>query len=165
MKLNDLVQYQDSRWIVRHMGDQEATLQDNQGKNVVVQVASPDCVVVANPPEEWPFLIVRDHPKGKRITAITRTVNKARVWLTPYVDWVPSEPTRPGGSIFFSPALGLLPAETLLINWAAAHATSVQVPTHFGTLADKAAKAAIADKPKDANIYDRLLEDRFGDDE
>lgn len=164
MKINDLVQYQEKRWIVRHLGELEATLQDGEGKNLSIALDVPDLLVIANPPEDWPYLMVRDHPKGRFIASITRTVNRARTWLTKYVDWVPSDPARPGGAVFFNPDLDLKPAETLIINWAAAHATGITVPIHFGTVAQKVAQV-VAEKPQPATVYDRLLEDRFEDDE
>ena len=169
MKLWDLVEHQKRFWVVAHLdaNTQTATLRDPQGRTMEVPTGldgSAGCRVIANPPEDWPFVMVRDNPKGKTIQQVYRVVRHNRVPLTMFVDWCPSDPARPGGALFLNPALGLLPAETVLIGWAAGAATSLQVPLDFLTVAERVASQT-KKVPLELTGFDRLLEDRFGDDE
>ena len=167
MKLGDLVQYDNQSWLVCRCDarfTKLATLQNAQGLKVDIaidlDVTTRDCEVVANPSAEWPYLIVKDNPRGKFMVQLFRTVNRQRVPLSLYSEWVPSDPARPGGSIFLNPSLGVQPAETLIIEWASCRPTSVQVPVHFGTVDQKVVRAS-RKKPAEVTIYDRLLDDRF----
>lgn len=169
MKFGDLIRYENQSWLVRRYDDRftkQATLQDAQGKRVEIPIdldATGGCEVVAHPATEWPFIIVRDNPKGKFMVQLIRTVNRQRVPLTLYADWVPSDPARPGGSIFLNPSLGIQPAETLVVEWASSRPTAVQVPVHFGTVGQRVERAA-RKAPAEVTAFDQLLADRFDED-
>jgi hypothetical protein len=165
----DLVQHEGRAWLVRRSRENElsVTLQDAQGRNLEVTSDLDQtgvCQVVANPAAEWPFVVVRDNVKGKFMVRVSRTVGMSVVPLTMYVDWVPSDPARPGGPVFLNPALGVRPAETLLISWQNGSSTSLHIPVHFGTVGQRIERAA-RKKPPEVTVYDRLLDDRFDDED
>ena len=169
MKLWDLVEHQKRIWVVSHLDShtQLATLRDPQGRTIEVPAdldGSAGCSVLANPPEDWPYVMVRDNPKGKSIEQVYRVVEHKRYPLTMFLHWCPSDPARAGGALFLSPDIGLLPAETILIGWAAGSTTAVKVPLDFSTVGERVARQA-KKVPVELTVFDRLLEDRFGEDD
>lgn len=171
MKQGDIVRHKDHLWFVRRYDDTHyrvATLQNSKGETLEVPHDAdageqPDCVVLGNPPAEWPYAIVKENPRGRFITGVTRIQRHMRVPLTMLVDWVPNDPVRSGGPMYFSPETGIQPAETLLISWSNGPETSLQIPVNFGSMGQRVSRAN--KKPAATTIYDRLLQDRFdGDD-
>ena len=170
MKLGDLVRWDGRYWIVRRYDPKRtrtSTLQDWEGRLQDVAFDSDEVEVIANPGTEWPFVMLKDNPKGVRIKTISRIVNHAPLPITRATDWVPSDPTRPGGALFLNPSLGLKTAETLLIEWEAGMSTSIRIPSGFATMFAKVARAEAARaKPVESTAYDALLrDDKFGGDD
>lgn len=167
MKLGDLVEFEDEPWIVRRISAAQATLLDAKGQTRDVAAdldLTGGCKVWANPATEWPCLTVKDNPKGMFLTGLTRPNTRGPTVLQPYVDWVPSDPARAGGVIFLNPALEIRPAEVLLVQWKKGAVTPVKVPVHFGTVGQRVARAE-RKKPAEVTVYDRLLDDRFDDED
>lgn len=168
MKLGDLVSHEGRTWLVRSYDDRSlrlATLDDLAGRTLEVPHdldATEDCRVLDHPATSWPYLIVRDNPKGTFITGLARVVRGVRTPLTLLEEWCPNDPARPGGPIYVNPTVGVLPADILLVSWLRGSDTSVQVPVTFGTMAQKVARAE-RKKPTEVTVYDRLLQDRFED--
>ena len=170
MKLGDIVQYENQNWMVRRYDDREtrlAVIQNAQGQNVEIPHdldSTEDCRVVAHPQTDWPYVIVRESQRGKFITALTRVVRGRKVPLTLLVDWLPNDPARPGGPLYLNPQVGIQPAEVLLVSWSNGPDTSVQVPVHMGTVAQRVLRVE-RKKPQEVTNYDRLLQDRFDEDD
>lgn len=170
MKLGDLVSYEDRVWLVRSYDDRSlrvAVLDDLAGRTQEVPhdldaQESGGCRVLDHPATSWPYLIVRDNPKGTFITGLARVARGVRTPLTLLRDWCPNDPARPGGPVYVNPTVGVLPADLLLVSWLKGSDTSVQVPVTFGTMAQKVARAE-RKKPTEVTAYDRLLQDRFED--
>lgn len=170
MKLSDVVRFENQIWLVRRYDPKRtrtAILIDWEGRLRSIRFDAPEVEVIANPTKEWPFITVRDNPKGVRITHITRIVNHLLVSLNRMIDWVPSDPVRPGGSIFLNPSLGFKPSDTLLLHWEKGSPTSVRIPSGFATMEVKVARADAAKQKVEAlTAYDKLLQDDgFGEDE
>lgn len=164
MKLGDLVQYQDQPWVVRRCVPPTAILLDAGGHNIEIPCEDPACQVIANPSTEWPFLIVRDNPRGGVLKGLTRVVSvRSRVTLERFHEWVPSDPARSGGSIFINPTVRLFPAEVLLVHWSNGPDTSVKVPVHFATVTQRVARQQLK-RPPEVTVFDHLLVDRFDED-
>lgn len=166
MKLGDLVEFEEQRWVVRRIDTAHATLLDAKGQTRDVAHDSDltgGCKVLANPATEWPCLTVRDNPKGMFLVGLARPQGRGHTALQQYVDWVPSDPARAGGTLFINPALGVQPAEVLLVQWKKGATTPLKVPVHFGTVGQRVARAE-RKKPAEVTVYDRLLDDRFDED-
>lgn len=170
MRLGDLVRHQDKVWLVRRYDDSQlrlATLQDAAGQTIEVPHdldQTPECVVLANPFSEWPYLIVRENSRGRFMSGLSRVVRGVRVPFVMLTEWLPNDPARPGGPVYLNPEAGVRPADTLLVSWSNGPDTSVHVPVAFGTMAQKVARIARKKAPTPTN-YDRLLQDRFGEDD
>lgn len=167
MKLGDLVDIEGQPWIVRRVDAAQAMLLDAKGQTMDVAHdldLTGGCKVVANPATEWPCLTVKDNPKGVFLVGLVRPQGRTRFTaLRQYVDWVPSDPARAGGTIFLNPDLGVQPAEVLLVQWKKGATTPLKVPVHFGTIDQRRARME-RKKPVEVTAYDRLLDDRFDED-
>jgi hypothetical protein len=175
VKLGDLVSHENRFWIVTRYDPKRtktATLREADGTALEVPCNAP-VTVIANPGQEWPFVAAPLKPKWGPITTLARPTSPGTVAtggliivpLTLYQDWLPSEPSRAGGSIFLNPALHLQAADTLLATHSNGRSSSLVIPGHFGTVYQRRARAAASPKPVDRTAYDRLLDDdQFEDD-
>lgn len=172
MKLGDLVLHLDRHWMVSRYDAKRtrtATLLAADGTQVEVPHdldSVGGVTVVANPSADWPFIMVP--PKnGFRISSIR---HEGRV-LTPFVEWIASDPSRMGGPVFLAPSPALRYGVTLLVSSLAAGrpvtTTRIDIPRDFGTVKQRAAKVAAA-RPQleERNAYTRVLsDDLIGDDD
>jgi len=164
MKLGDLVQYKGTHWIVRRHDPKRtrmATLVAASGQSEEVahdSDAKGQVVVIANPSTEWPFIVLKERPKfGKLVEIIRFRGMTVTAHLQLNVDWVPSDPLRSGGAVFFSPTLGLLVGETLSALHEHGRA-SFTVPANFTTVRARVEKAT--PKPREPkSAYDHLLDE------
>lgn len=175
MKLGDLVSHETRFWIVTRYDPKRtktATLREADGTALEVSCDAP-VTVIANPGQDWPFIAAPLKPKWGPIVTLTRPTSPGTVatggmvivTLTLYQDWLPSEPSRAGGSIFLNPALGLQAADYLLATHSNGRASSIVIPGHFGTVYQRQARAAASPKPDPRTAYTRLLgDDPFEDD-
>lgn len=118
---------------------------------------------MGNPGRDWPYIMIRDNPRGKFMRQAFRIIRGQRVPLVLMVDWLPNDPARPGGPIYLNPELGIMSAEVLQIVWEQGGVTAHKVPVGFGTMQQRVTKAARKKAPEPTN-YDRLLADRFDED-
>ena len=168
MRLWDLVEHDGQVWVVyRFIDTKVGFLQNPFGQKIEVPFDADQqglVKVVANPPAEWPFLMVRDNPKGSAIIRVTRFSGTVGKELRPYYDWSLSDPSRAGGALFLSPNLRIKPAETLLVGWKVGPDTLVKVPLNFNTVANRVARQ-VGRETEPTTVYDRLLMDHFGEDD
>lgn len=171
MKLGDIVHYQEKVWRVRDYDDSYvrlATLWDGQTGLLEIphdlDATDPTCKVLGHPATEWPYAIVRDNTRGRFMVGLTRVVRGRKVPLTLLSEWLPNDPARPGGPVYLNPELGIKPAETLLVSWSNGPDTPLQIPVHFGTMSQKVARQTRKKLPPPTS-YDRLLNDRFDEDD
>lgn len=174
MKRGDLVVFQDQRWIVSQYSPRRtrtATLLNADGRQVEIphdHDLTSEVQVLANPSEQWSFLILPERP-GYRVQHIN---HKGRI-LTPFLDWMLSDPQHPGGSIFLAPSLNLRYGDMLLVHYTGikrrvSTVQRVDIPRDFGTVQQRVQRAEAA-KPKleeKRNAFSRLLADsQIGDDD
>lgn len=168
MKLWDLVEHDNRIWVVhRYIDTKVAFLQSPDGQVTEVSFDADlhgNVRVIANPPSEWPYLMVRDNPRGRRITKVSRFRGIHRIDLLPFYEWSLSDPGRAGGALFLSPALRLQPSDTLLVSWAVGPDTSVKVPRQFGTIGSKV-RHQEAKIQEPSTVYSRLLADTLEDED
>jgi hypothetical protein len=171
MKVGDLVRYLDGFWLVTRYDPKRtrtASLLNREG--VALEVAHDDeaVVVVANPSEDWPFISAPVKPSMGPVASLSRSTAYADDVFELYRDWMPSEPTRAGGSIFFNPSLGLKSGDYVLARHVNGKCSGIVIPRNFSTVRQKQASVAAKVKPKEADktAYTRLMgEDPFGDDD
>ena len=173
MKRGDLVRYLERHWIVSQYDSKRsrtAVLLASDGTQEEIPHdldASGGVIVIANPGEDWPFIVL-PRKNGYTLSSLTRN----GVVLEPFLVWCVSDPTRSGGPVFIAPAVGLRYGETLLahymgISHKATAVVRVDVPRDFGTVKQRRARVEAAKaKPKERNAFTRLLEDTLiGDDD
>lgn len=160
MKLGDLVSYIDGFWVVTRYDPKRtrtATLRNATGTSI--EVPHDESVsVLANPSQEWPFIAAPIKPKWGPITTLVRPSPSGTITLTLYQDWIPSEPSRAGGSLFLNPNLRLQIGDYLLATHANGTSSSIVISTAFGTVHQRQTRAAAKPKP-DRTAYTRLLDD------
>jgi hypothetical protein len=169
VKLGDLVSHDNHFWIVARYDPKRtrtATLLNREGLSMEIPHNEP-VEVVANPSRDWPFVAAPVKPMLGPVVGITRSSSADVVDdLELYRDWIPSEPTRAGGSIFLSPLLRLRPGDFLLLRHVTGKTSRVVIPHTFGTIGQKQARNIAKPKPV-KTAYTRLLDDDdpFGDDD
>ncbi len=167
MKIGDLVSHDNSFWLVTRYDPKRtrtATLLKQDG--VAIEIPHDEPVeVIANPGMDWPFVAAPLKPMWGPVTHLSRPNRSGTLDLVIYQDWLPSEPARAGGSVFLNPNLRLQVGDFLLARHTNGKSSSIVIPAHFGTVAQKLARKAAKPKP-DRTAYTRLLdEDPFGEED
>ena len=174
MKLGDLVQHLDQHWIVSRYDPKRtrtATLLAADGHQTEIPLdldAVGGVTIIANPSEQWPFVVMPEK-NGCKIASIMHQ----GVAIEPILGWVASDPTRTGGPVFLAPNPRLRYGETLIVRYTGvgrkmASNIRVDIPREFGTVKQRAARAdAARPKPDEKKTaFDRLLSDKqIGDDD
>lgn len=140
MKVGDVVAHAGQRWKV---------LTHNQGARVCVLVGfdsarlevpddlqPPELVVLSNPAESWPFVPAPIRPRAGPVVKVLR----GQLGLAPFDEWIPSDFTRPGGSIFFSPKLRLRAGEVLAVQHQDGSRSRINITHSFGTVQQRQAR-------------------------
>ncbi len=163
MKLGDLVAHENEFWVVaRYDPKRTRTATLRRGDGTALEIPHDlEVRVIANPGSEWPYVAAPIKPKWGPVVALTRPSPSGpagAVVLTLYQDWLPSEPSRAGGSIFLNPNLRLQVGDYLLATHTNGRSSSIVIPAHFATVHQRQARAAAKPKP-DRTAYTRLLDD------
>lgn len=163
MKVGDIVLYQESRWKVSSHSRSFRTCQlvAFDGRKVEVPddldlTPEPELKVLFNPPEQWPFTAspVHSFSSGPIVDIVRGPAS-----LLPLVDWVPSDFLRPGGSIFFNPALKLRLGEILVSVHRDGTRNRITITRTFGTIRSRRHRVNNPPKVKGPKTnLDRLLE-------
>jgi len=169
MKLGDLVKYQDKLWLVNGSDKQVRTVylscQDGTQTEIADQLdrTDPDTVkVVANPSEQWNLLtspVCSGFGPLVKMTVPGVLGRKERV-LTPWVEWIPSDPLRGGGSIFVHPSIKLLPGMVLFVTHKNGSINRINVPKVVGSVKQrqKLAQQKRDSKKKDSSTCYSMLD-------
>lgn len=156
MQVGELVEYKGHTWRVYRTDRQvrTATLIRWDGVQEEIENDNEEAKVVANPSRSWPFVAapVRSSRVG-RIVKLTRVVRNRPQELIPYVDWVPSDPLRAGGSIFLNPELKFCIGEVLSAEHQDGSLSRISITKSFGTLSQRRKRA---EKPKIPQRLNRL---------
>ena len=164
MEVGDVVEYQASRWRV-YKADRQVrtlTLRREDGFLEEVEDDHPDLKRLFSP-SKWPFVTAPLHPSAGRISKVYRPRGLDLNELRPLVDWVLSDPVRPGGAIFMSPRLRLSRGDTLLIEHVSGKRTRVVISEGFGSMElRRKRKEKAVEEPR--TLGDSLVEDFMADD-
>jgi hypothetical protein len=165
MKIGDLVSHSGDKWLVRSSDKMTRTVvicnQKGDKKEVPVDMDlhTPDLLqVICNPGLQWNVLAVKVKSNAGPFTkAEAPTSTKLRP-LANWVDWIPSDPFREGGSVFINPKFGLRTGDLVLLTHRNGSQSRMVVPGNFGTVARmKAAKAPI--KKPEVTRFTHILDD------
>lgn len=166
MQVGDLVLYQGQRWLVHRLDKMTRTvfLYNQVGATAELpdmhDRLEPDTIkVVAKPSLDWkviPAPIKSGAGPFVKFTVPGPLGRKARE-LRPWLDWIPSDPFRDGGSVFVRPGISL-PSHTVVIfthqNGVAAR---IKLPRILTTVAKTRAVPKVATVPE--NRFSRMLDD------
>lgn len=162
MKLGDIVRYQDSTWIVRHYDPRRTrTAQllqaDGRAEEVPHDLEAPELIVVANPSENWPFIMVPERPRWGQVRTVNRVSLTGLVPLILLEDWVMADPLRPGGALFLRPDINLRIGDQLHVQFSNNFATMVAITPSFATVKDRKIRAAKKAEEVSLTGLERLL--------
>jgi hypothetical protein len=164
MQLGDLIEYQDSRYVVRrhHKSAKTFTVEAGDGRTITIP-DSDDVKILGNTLTDWCILAatstrVRKAPFWVVTEAPTNSIRGKL--LTNMVDWV-----RSGGSIFLSPSLDLTVGDTITIQGylypeekMLVGSVALRIPASFSTLAEKVRKATVEPEEPET-VYSRFMRD------
>jgi hypothetical protein len=158
MKVGDIVLYKGSPWKVLSHSQNFHTCQLGKLSGDKVEIAddlvAPELQVLCNPAETWPFVAAPVHPKAGPLVG----VNRGAIGLGPLIDWAPSDFLRPGGSIFFNPALQLRVGEVLVGVHKTGTRSRIAITNAFGTLSRRRHRIDNPAKVKGPpSSYERLM--------
>ncbi len=167
VKVADLVWYKDQHWVVSRFDPRRtktATLLATSGRVEEVRWDADvqgEVVVLAHPFTDWPFVTLKERPKFGPLRRVVRIKgpmsSPIEEDLAIYKDWVPSDPVRSGGPIFFSPALDLKAGEQLIVILERGRARLV-VPSNFLTVANRVALSKPTEREA-KTVFTHLLDD------
>ena len=135
------------------------TLMNFQGAKLEVPDDSTEMVVVGTP-RSWPFISIAVKPAAGPIVRVVRNEQD----LVPLEDWMVSDPSRAGGSIFFNPKLALKIGEVLAAVHKSGVSSRIQVSTNFASLKTRKARNQKENSVKKPASIDRLLHPFLDDD-
>lgn len=168
MKVGDIIDYEGARWFVSRI-NREARVavlfgRDGLRREVpdTMDVDFDEFKVVANPASEWRLLVipVRSNAQGIESLRLLPDANrKTPVELQPWVDWIGSDPFRPGGSLLFRADGPVRSGDVLLVTFRNHSTARVNVPRTFGTLEERRSRAVPVTVPRESSRYDRIILD------
>lgn len=156
VSVSDLATFQGSIWLVTKVDLylRLATLVDPVGSKVEAPLE--EVQVQAHPPTDWYLIMVPIKPRAGRVVGLKiPSLRSNPTVLTPWYDWVPSDPIRSGGSIYLRerhPA-----GTTFLVTYEIGEVAKV-VAKRLLTVGEMVAKAK-PEKEEPKSKYDRLLEE------
>lgn len=145
MTLGALVEYGGHRWRVYKIDRNVRTVTLIRWAGAVEEVADDDPAVrIVAELSEWPVVTARVRPNAGPLVKLSTTRGGRLRPLEPLVDWVPSDMSRAGGSIFMNPALKLRPGEILIAEYEKGSCVRVVITNRYGTMeARKRQRAAV----------------------
>lgn len=167
MRVGDLVLYQEGvRWVVVRIDSETrmALLVNQEGHRVEVPDTidrdTPEAIqIVANPPSEWPMIAFPTKRGTGPIMQITLPGNVGRQELVAWGDWVPADPVREGGALYFSPDLNFRQGMVLIAHFRNGSKSRITIPRSFGTVAKRVASAAapkvVHETPEERTRFNR----------
>jgi hypothetical protein len=166
VKLGDVVKHMGSYWLVTRYDQKRTRTADllaSGGMFTTVPFDHP-VEVIANPSQDWPYVAAKVSPRLGPIENLSRPPGTLHLVL--YRDWMPSEPSRAGGSIFLNPKLGLRHGDYLLAHHKGGKTSGIAIPSTFSTVAQAKKRVETKPKPTVRTAYDMILDDhQIGDDD
>lgn len=137
MNLGTLVKFGGHRWRVYRVDKHVKTVTLIRWGGDLEEIADddPEASIIADP-SEWPVVTARVRPNAGPLVKLSLTRGRLRP-LEPFEDWVPSDMSRPGGSIFVNPALKLRMGEVLIAEYKTGSSARIVITKRFGTMAER----------------------------
>jgi hypothetical protein len=167
VEIGDLVNYDSQRWFVLNLDrvSRRVSLLNQNGVRVELpkefDITDPETLQVAvNPSKSWQLLTAKvKSASGPFVRMVVPGLpGRGEIVLEPWVDWIPSDPLREGGSFFVNPECKLQPGVILLATHKNGSVVRIQVPQTIGTVAKrKAAKVAANPPPRPYTRYTRIM--------
>lgn len=158
MQVGDLVLYQDHRWFVHRFDKMTRTvfMFDQTGKQSelpdMLDLTDPDKVkVVARPSKSWKVLTAPIKTgSGPFIKlAIPGQLGRKDQELRPWVDWIPSDPFRDGGSVFVRPGVQIPLHTNVMLTHQNGSTIRVKLPRSFTTVSKRIKEVSTVPTKKD----------------
>lgn len=175
MEVGDLVNYEGQRWFVLSYDRTAKVMALINQLNELIELPhdfdATDPIflqVVVNPSKKWQLLTAKvKSASGPFVRMVIPALpGREEIVLTPWVDWIPSDPLREGGSFFVNPERKLRPGVLLLATHRDGSVIRVVVPQTIGTVAKrKAVKAAASPPPRPVTRYTKIMKSLKDDNE
>lgn len=154
MKVGNIVEYEGHRWRVYREDKHVKTMTLLRWDGATEEVAADDSrVKVMWDPSKWPFVAAKVNLKAGPFTGLILTRKGRSLNLRPYVDWVPSDQSRAGGSIFVNPLLGLKLGEVLVAVHTNGTRVRIPITQEFGTMTNRKRRQGAVPERRDLVDY------------
>ncbi len=144
MIAQDLVEYRGKTWLVTRVQEDfgVVTLTAFDGSRVEVaddlETTDPnELKVLAHPATDWPVIAFPSKPGYGTFTLIEIPNLNGTVALKTWQDWVPGDAVREGGVVYFNPALGLRPGQSLTATFKSGKKARMAVTKSFKTVGQR----------------------------
>jgi hypothetical protein len=168
VRLGDLIAWGGRLWIVRKLenGTRTAIIHDGRTSETIpndAEVQQPEaCQVIANPPDDWPFVAIKQRPELGRLLRITQpSLMGDEATLTVFHDWAVVDLLQPT-AVFFNPALGLRHGNYLLACYEKG-TCRLQIPREFLSTQGRKARSKASEAAPRLTNYERLRLNPFAD--
>lgn len=168
MRAGDLIEVSGTRWYVAWIFEDTrlARVVNAAGRTYSV----PDTLVedggathIAHPPTEWSLVVPKLGRKAGAVVSLTlpASAKRAARELTPFVDWIASDPIKASGPLLFNSGANLRPGDVLLAQLKNGTSGRIAIPPTFGSLAKRSERRGTPAKPPEPESkYD--IEFKFG---
>ncbi len=135
MKVGDIVECEGQRWRVYREDKHVKTVTLRRWDGTTEELAADDPrVKVVLDPSKWPFVAAKVNLKAGPFAELILTRKGRSQNLRPYIDWVPSDQSRPGGSIFVNPLLRLKLGEVLVAVHTSGTRVRIAITQEYGSM-------------------------------
>ncbi len=162
--IGDVVRHQEVLWKVSGRNRDFGTLLLVDDHVRRVEVPADLDLEILHSTKDWPFVAIPTKAfKYGRIVSVEHN----RIMLHLFLDWVPSDMLRAGGSLFFHPTLGLQIGDVLVATHEKGAHTRISITKSFGNIKKRQRRKQRPWKPKaSSTTYDRLMgKNPFEDDD
>lgn len=168
MNAQDLVEYQGKPWLVTRVqedfGVVNLTCVDGSRAEVpddLDQTKPEELKVVAHPPSQWPMIAVPSKPGYGPFISVEVPGVTTLTALIPWKDWVPADPVREGGTLFFNPELRLRPGQVLVATFKNGKKARLTITKSFLTVGQRVSASIQKNAPpvpvEERNRFNRVL--------
>ena len=149
MILGAIVRYEGHSWRVFKLDRNVRTATLMRWGGSLQEIADDDtgAIVVADP-SMWPVVTARVKTVAGPLVRLSLARRGRSRDLEPLAEWVPSDMTRAGGSIFVSPGLKLQVGEILVAGYTNGSALRIVITKRYGTMAQRMVRQSAVPRKK-----------------
>lgn len=154
MQVGNIVECEGHRWRVYREDKHVRTMTLLRWDGATEEVAADDPrVKVVLDPSRWPFVAAKVNLRAGPFAELILTRKGKSQSLRPYFDWVPSDQSRPGGSIFVNPRLRLKLGEVLVAVHSSGTRVRIAITQEFGTMTSRKRRHSAVPERRDLVDY------------